>query len=691
MFSRLTIGKKLGIGFGVTVVLLLVISVMSFSSLRDSSEGFTGYREMARDNNLVGLMQADMLMVRMNVKDYIITGSDKDKEQFNEHRESMHGYLKEAQVEIQNPERAAKVDYIEEEFAVYENAFDNVTALMDKRNEAVNGVLNVQGPFMEETLSKVLLSANEDGDLVAAFHTGLAMKHLLLARLHVVKFLENNEQGEVDIVHEEIELFEEETGILDRELENPQRRQWLAEVLDVQDVYLAAFDDAVSAITERNQIISSTLDRIGPEIAVAADEVKLSIKAVQDKLGPELVAANSQSITLIVILSVIAIVAGVGVAYFITRSISTPIQQMSKAAEEISEGNIRQNIDVKSSDEVGVLATAFNKLIAYMKELAGAAESIARNDLTVRVEPKSDDDVLGNSFKTMLHNLSGVVIQMDDNASQLVSAANEVASTSEQMSRGANDQTSQIGQVSSAVEEMAATIVETSRNAGEATDGAKGAAGTATSGGQIVNDTIQGMQRIAAVVRESAESIGKLAKSAESIGEIIGVIDDIADQTNLLALNAAIEAARAGEQGRGFAVVADEVRKLAERTGKATGEITAMIKGIQEETTEAVTSMETGISEVDSGRELADQAGASLTEIVNMSQSVQNMIEQIATAAEEQSVAAEQISKNVEAVSTIARESATGAEQSATAAEELNRQAEGMREMVSRFQVTRGQ
>ena len=373
--------------------------------------------------------------------------------------------------------------------------------------------------------------------------------------------------------------------------------------------------------------------------------------------------------------------------WLFARSISRPITNISAIAERISVGDIQHDITVHSKDEIGVLADSFRKLIDYMKGLAGAAERIANNDLTVEVQPKSEKDVLGHSFNTMVTNLTGMIRQVAENASQLVSAANEISSSSEQISKGAQDQTQQVTQVSSAIEEMTATIVESSRSAGEATDASMNASNTATIGCQIVSDTIQGMQRIADVVRESSESIAKLAKSADQIGEIISVIDDIADQTNLLALNAAIEAARAGEQGRGFAVVADEVRKLAERTGKATGEITEMIKGIQQGTEDSVHSMEAGIQEVDKGRELADKAGSSLNEIVSISGRVMDMIQQIATASEEQSTAAEQISKNVEHISSVTKETATGAEQSATAAEELNRQAEGLQKMVAQFKI----
>ncbi len=374
----------------------------------------------------------------------------------------------------------------------------------------------------------------------------------------------------------------------------------------------------------------------------------------------------------------------------LSRSISRPLQEVSKVADGISLGDIDQEIQHESKDEIGTLAESFRRLIEYMRGLAVAADNIAVNDLTLTVEAKSDRDRLGNAFKKMVTNLTGMVRLLTDNSVQLVSAATQIASTSEELSRNTQQQTGQTAQVSSAVEEMTATIVESAKNAGEAASQAREAANAAGTGTQVVSQTIEGMNRIASVVQESAKTIQELSKSSDQIGEIISVIDDIADQTNLLALNAAIEAARAGEQGRGFAVVADEVRKLAERTTKATKEITDMIKGIQHDTKGAVTSMEQGINEVQHGLELADRAGESLNQIAGYAQKVQDMVQQIATATEQQSAASEQIARSVEGIAHVTKENASGVEQSATAAEELNRQAEGMRNMVAQFKLSGG-
>ncbi len=338
-------------------------------------------------------------------------------------------------------------------------------------------------------------------------------------------------------------------------------------------------------------------------------------------------------------------------------------------------------------------------------------DAIAANDLTQKItqteiDPKctiSENEVnvlvcaleqtinsknkIGNALNNMTSNLRKTMQQFTENTTQVAAAATEIASSSEQMSRGIVTQNEQVMQVSTAIEEITATIVETSKNTGEVNNVSKDASDTAGNGGEIINETIQGMHRITEVISDAAQSIEKLSKSAEQIGEIIGVIDEIADQTNLLALNAAIEAARAGEQGRGFAVVADEVRKLSERTGKATGEITQMIQGVQKETNEAVGFMESGIKEVQTGTELTDKAGNSLSEIINMSQRLTDMIHQISTATNEQSNAAEEISQSVEQISAISKETAVGAEESSQAAEVLSKEAEGLKVAISKFKI----
>jgi len=256
------------------------------------------------------------------------------------------------------------------------------------------------------------------------------------------------------------------------------------------------------------------------------------------------------------------------------------------------------------------------------------------------------------------------------------------------MSEGLMEQSQQTIEVSGAVDDMTKTILKTTKNSASAAEAAKNSGIIAKEGGKVVNETIQGMNRVAEVVKKSAETVHALGKNSEQIGEIIQVIEDIADQTNLLALNAAIEAARAGEQGRGFAVVADEVRKLAERTTKATKEITAMINQIQKDTEGAVKSMNEGTVEVEKGKELANRAGRSLDQIIKETEDVLDKSAQVAAASEEQGATAEQIGKNIEAINTVANESATGIQHIAGAAEKLNKLTSNLESLISMFKLS---
>jgi methyl-accepting chemotaxis protein len=329
-------------------------------------------------------------------------------------------------------------------------------------------------------------------------------------------------------------------------------------------------------------------------------------------------------------------------------------------------------------------------VINPIEESAGILAQLAEGDLTVRVtkEYKGDHQLIKNSVNKLGDSLEKVINDVTEAVQATASAASQISSSSEEMASGAQEQSSQTTEVAGAVEEMTKTILETTKNAGNASETAKSAGQSAKEGGHVVKETIEGMTRIAEVVQKSAATVQDLGKSSDQIGEIIQVIDDIADQTNLLALNAAIEAARAGEQGRGFAVVADEVRKLAERTTKATKEIAGMIKQIQKETHGAVESMNMGTEEVEKGKLLADKAGESLEEIIDGANKVVDIITQVAAASEEQSSASEQISKNIEMINNVTQESAAGISQIAKASEDLNRLTVNLQELISRFKTS---
>jgi methyl-accepting chemotaxis protein len=325
-----------------------------------------------------------------------------------------------------------------------------------------------------------------------------------------------------------------------------------------------------------------------------------------------------------------------------------------------------------------------------VKTLAAEAEKIAAGDLNVTVHHDSGDEIgqLADSFRKMVTNLRDLIGKVSQSSEMVSSAATQLSAASVQIATGAEELAAQAGTVATASEEMAATSSEIAKNCGMAADESRSANDTALAGATVVDGSITAMLQIAERVKESAKAVESLGKRSDQIGAIIGTIEDIADQTNLLALNAAIEAARAGEHGRGFAVVADEVRALAERTTKATRETGEMIKAIQEETKGAVSAMEERVKEVESGCGEAAKSGDALLEIQNRINAVTMQVNQMATAAEQQTSTTTEITSNIQQITQVVQETARGAQESASSAGQLAQLADELQQLVGQFRLT---
>ncbi len=412
------------------------------------------------------------------------------------------------------------------------------------------------------------------------------------------------------------------------------------------------------------------------------------------------------SITLIIVGSLL----GLAISLLLIRSITRPLNEIVAVAKRTAEGDITDDIHAGGNDEIGTLARAFRDMMAYFKSMAQTANDIAEGDLRSTVTPKSEKDVLGNAFHSMIAGLRGIIADVRTGADQIATASAQMASTSEQAARNneaaatgveettstvhemsaniqnvaknSQSQASSVSETSASVEQMVTSIQRIANTAKQFVELSQKAKKAVDTGLEAVGRSLKGNDEINKSIARSADTISALGSRVEDIGKIVDVIDEIAEQTNLLALNAAIEAARAGEQGMGFAVVAEEVRKLAERSAKSTKEIAELISGIQKEAQEAVKVMEKSTQLVEKGVEMSRQVGDTLKAIEGNVVEVDKYSQEISAATQEQSSGSTQIAKSAENLREITHEISSATEEQASAAEQIVKTMEKMREMI---------
>lgn len=584
---------KVLMGFSSVIVLLLIVSIIAFIALESASLGFSEYRGLARDTNLSGRLQANMLMVRIDVLKFLKDGKEENVISFNKYMDIVNGFMDEAKIEIQKPERAFLIDKAANEIKEYTEEFNQVVTLMNKRDDILYNNLNINGSLIYDLISEVIDDSNKSGNTESTFFAANTRASILMARLYMVKFLDENRQEYIDQVR--ISMQKVDNMLLNlREVNDAEEiLDDIDQMVEAKRAYLNGFEDIVTAIFTRNDIIENKLNIIGPDIAINLENTKLSVKADQDILGPKLQSRNTFFITLVIITSVIAIILGIFLAMFITSSI---LKQLG--------------ID---PSEIALIAT-----------------SIEGGDLDITFDTKKPLIGVHNSLYGMTRQLQEVVSSVRSSSDNVASGSGQLSDTANQMSQGAAEQASSIEEISSSMEEMVSNIKRNADNSNQTEKIARKSAIDAENGGTAVNKTVEAMKDIA---------------------KKINVIEEIARNTNLLALNASIEAARAGEYGKGFAVVASEVGKLAERSQIAASEINDLASGSVKIAEEAGTTIMEMIPDIKHTAELIQEISASSNEqnegaeqINQAIMQLDKVIQQNAAVSEESSSMAEELS-----------------------------------------------
>jgi len=629
--GNVSVKRKLGIGFGLVLLLTLLITFT----------GWTGMSGIISRGDKLGFISSlneltkDLRLARM---DYDMRRGEQGPGAVNGYLNQLESGLQSARGMIEQPSDVAMVDQQLAAVAEYKRAFGEMTQATVQREDARSKL----GANADNAVAKVgeVESALLQGESVAQYNAVIELSKLLQQARYQVRGYTYS--GKADAEQPALTAIDNALKNLES-LPTRVPEQHIANLQQATDS-LKAYRAAVAQFRDsqvKNTAALANMSAQGEILMSISKKLTESQTVVRDTD-----AAHAKNMLLIA--TALALAFGLIAAWAITRQIIIPLTQTLKVAERVAAGDLTHNLVSLRRDELGQLQRSMQSMTQGLRELIGG---------------------------------------ISDGVTQIASAAEELSAVTEQTSAGVNNQKVETDQVATAMNEMAATVQEVARNAEEASEAAVAADQQAREGDMVVGEAIAQIERLALEVGHSTEAMGELKRESDKIGSVLDVIKSVAQQTNLLALNAAIEAARAGEAGRGFAVVADEVRNLAQRTQKSTEEIEELIVGLQNGTQQVATIMDNSRSLTDSSVELTRRAGGSLESITRTVSAIQAMNQQIAAAAEQQSAVAEEINRSVLNVRDVSDQTSAASEETAASSVELARLGTHLQMLVGRFKV----